>query len=63
MYTRMLDAALIDRIEDMDGILFVRFPITELSEAISRSLMTVKRSLNELENAGLILQVRQGMGE
>ena len=25
--------------------------------------MTVKRSLNELETAGLIMQVRQGVGE
>ena len=25
--------------------------------------MTVKRSLNELENAGLIMRVRQGVGE
>ncbi|RHR00066.1 DeoR family transcriptional regulator, partial [Clostridium sp. AF20-17LB] len=27
------------------------------------SPMTVKRSLNELENAGLIMRVRQGVGE
>ena len=27
------------------------------------SSMTVKRSLNELENAGLIMRVRQGVGE
>ena len=30
---------------------------------IARSTMTVKRSLNELEDAGLILRVRQGFGE
>ena len=29
----------------------------------SRSSMTVKRSLNELETAGLIMRVRQGVGE
>ena len=29
----------------------------------SRSTMTVKRSLNELEAAGLIVRVRQGFGE
>ena len=25
--------------------------------------MTVKRALNELENAGLVMRVRQGVGE
>ena len=30
---------------------------------IARSTMTVKRSLKELEDAGLILRVRQGFGE
>ena len=29
----------------------------------TRSPMTVKRSLNELETAGLIMRVRQGVGE
>ena len=29
----------------------------------TRSPMTVKRSLNELETAGLIMRVRQGIGE
>ena len=63
MYARMLDAVLTDGIEDMNGILFIRFPIMELSAALSRSHMTVKRSLNELEEAGLIMRVRQGIGE
>ena len=35
----------------------------ELAAALARSTMTVKRSLNELEDAGLILRVRQGFGE
>ena len=63
MYARMLDTALTDGTEDMNGILFICFPITELSAAISRSHMTVKRSLKELEGAGLILRVRQSIGE
>ena len=33
------------------------------SDALARSTMTVKRSLNELEDAGLILRVRRGVGE
>ena len=63
MYARMLDDVLANRIEDMNGILFICFPIVELSAALSRSTMTVKRSLNELEAAGLIVRVRQGFGE
>lgn len=63
MYARMLDAVLTTGTEDMNGILFICFPIVELSAALSRSTMTVKRSLNELEVAGLIVRVRQGFGE
>ena len=62
MYARMLDDVLANGIEDMNGILFICFPIVELSAALSRSTMTVKRSLNELEAAGLIVRVRQGFG-
>lgn len=63
MYARMLDDVLANGIEDMNGILFICFPIVELSAALSRSTMTVKRSLNELEAAELIVRVRQGFGE
>ena len=63
MYARMLDDVLANGIEDMNGILFICVPIVELSAALSRSTMTVKRSLNELEAAGLIVRVRQGFGE
>ena len=49
--------------EDENGILFVCFPVTAIAAVLSRSPMTVKRSLNELENAGLIMRVRQGVGE
>ena len=63
MYARLLDEILTDGVEDSNGILFIRFPIVELAAALSRSTMTVKRSLNELEDAGLILRVRQGFGE
>ena len=63
MYARLLDEILTDGVEDSNGILFIRFPIVDLAAALSRSPMTVKRSLNELEDAGLILRVRQGFGE
>ena len=63
MYARMLDIVFLSVIEDANGILFIHFPIVELAAALARSTMTVKRSLNELEDAGLILRVRQGFGE
>ena len=53
MYARLLDATLMEGAEDTNGILFVRFPIVELAAALSRSSVTVKRSLKELEDAGL----------
>ncbi len=62
MYCRMLDAMLSKGQEDENGILFVCFPVTAIATVLSRSPMTVKRSLNELETAGLIMRVRQGVG-
>ena len=59
----MLDAKLSKGQEDENGILFVCFPVTAIAAVLSRSPMTVKRSLNELETAGLIMRVRQGVGE
>ena len=50
-------------LREVRRILFVRFPIVKLAAALSRSSVTVKRSLKELEDAGLILRVRRGVGE
>ena len=63
MYARLLDEILIRGIPDSNGILFIRFPITKLAAALSRSPQTCKRSLNELEQAGMIMRVRQSVGE
>ena len=60
MYARLLDAALA---AGANGIIFTRCPIVELAGALGRSTMTVKRALRELEDAGLLLRVRQGFGE
>ena len=57
------DAMLSKGQEDENGILFVCFPVTAIATVLSRNSMTVKRSLNELETAGLIMRVRQGVGE
>lgn len=63
MYARLLDEILTDGVEDSNGILFIRFPIVELAAALSRNPMTVKRSFNGSEQAGMIMHVRQGVGE
>ncbi len=63
MYARLLDATLAEGAEDTNGILFVCFPIVKLVAALSRSSVTVKRSLKELEDAGLILRVHRAVGE
>ena len=39
------------------------FPVSSTAKVMYRNSMTVKRSLNELETAGLIMRVRQGVGE
>ena len=39
-----------------------QFPVVELAVAPGRSTQTCKRALRELEAAGLILRVRQGIG-
>ena len=63
MYARLLDEIMANGIEDNNGILYVHFPIMELAIAICRSPMTVKRSLNELKQAGMIVRARQSVGE
>jgi hypothetical protein len=63
LYARLLGEILTNGIPDRNGILFIRFPIMELAAALSRSPMTVKRSLNELEQAGMIMRVRRNVGE
>ena len=63
LYARLLDVALAAGAEDANGIIFARCPIAELAGALGRSAMTVKRALRELEDAGLLLRVRQGFGE
>ena len=63
MYARLLDEILTRRTEDSNGILFICFSVMEIAAALSRSLQTCKRSLNELKQAGMIMCVCQGIGE
>ena len=63
LYACLLDEIIAEGIEDRNGIMYIEFPIMELAIAICRSPMTVKRTLNELEQAGMIMRVRQSVGE
>lgn len=63
MYARLLAAVPASGMEDANGILFIRFPVAGLAAAMGRSPQTCKRALRELEDAGLILRVRQKIGE
>ena len=63
MYARLLGEIYAAGTEDANGILFIRFRLAELAVALGRSTQTCKRALRELEAAGLILRVRQGIGE
>ena len=62
MYAKLLGAVLTAGTEDINGILFVQFPIVELAAALGRSAQTCKRTLRELEDAGLLLRVRREIG-
>lgn len=45
---------------DEDGSVYAIYPIRQMADDLNRSERTVKNALNELENAGLLLCVRQG---
>ena len=61
MYAKLLGAVLTAGVEDANGML-LSVPLAELAVALGRSTQTCKRALRELEAAGLILWVRQGIG-
>ena len=63
VYERLLDSAIRRGIEDENGVIFVRYPIIRLAEDISKSAMTVKRALKDLEDRGLIFRIRNKVGE
>lgn len=48
---------------DQTGRVFIHYPITKLAEALHKSETTVKTALSDLEDAGLILRARQGIGK
>ena len=48
---------------DEAGRVYVVYPIRQMADDLNRSERTVKTALNELENAGLLLRVRQGWNQ
>jgi hypothetical protein len=63
LYARMLDEAMNRGRTDDAGKIFIVFPIREMAFTLSRSSMTMKRVLRELEDGGLIKRNRQGAGK
>lgn len=63
IYCRILDATLADGVEDESGQIFICIPIGELTNAITKSQMTVKRTIRELEKVGLLDRRQQGFGK
>ena len=63
LYALLLDRANLSKVNgwiDGQGRIYLVFTISKLADALDRSSMTVKNSLNELETAGLIERRRQG---
>ena len=63
LYALLLDRATLSQKSgwvDEQGRLYLVFPIGKIADALDRSPMTVKNSLNELDAAGLIERKRQG---
>lgn len=63
LYALLLDRATLSQKNgwiDETGRLYLVFPIGKIANAIDKSPMTVKNSLNELDAAGLIERRRQG---
>ena len=52
-----------DRWTDKRGAVYVIYPIAKLAEHLQRGLSTIKKSLLELEQAGLVERKRMGMGK
>ena len=62
LYPRLLKCILTDGKPDENGRFFVRYPIRDIALDIDKSEMTVKRCLRSLEDAGLIIRVRERVG-
>lgn len=66
LYALLLDRASLFRKtgwKDEEGSIFVVYPIGYLADDLGKSHMTVKKALNELEEAGLLVRKKQGFSK
>ena len=66
LYALLLDRASLSRKtgwKDEEGHIFVVYPIAYLADDLGKSPMTVKKALNELEEAGLLVRKKQGFSK
>lgn len=66
LYALLLDRASLSRKtgwKDEEGHIFVVYPIVYLANDLGKSSMTVKKALNELEEAGLLVRKKQGFSK
>ena len=66
LYALLLDRASLSRKtgwKDEEGHIFVVYPIAYLADDLRKSHMTVKKALNELEDAGLLERQKQGFSK
>ena len=64
LYALLLDRASLSRKtgwKDEEGHIFVVYPIAYLADDLRKSHMTVKKALNELEVAGLLVRKKTGI--
>ena len=66
LYVILLDRARLSQKNagwtDEQGYVFIIFPIKDLAEVMHKSEMTIKTALNALEEEGLIVRKRRGLG-
>lgn len=66
LYALLLDRASLSRKtgwKDEEGHIFVVYPIVYVADDLEKSPMTVKKALNELEEAGLLVRKKQGFSK
>ena len=66
LYALLLDRSKISRNngwKNEKGYIYVIYPIMDLAQVLVKSHMTIKKALNELENAGLLERQKQGFSK
>lgn len=66
LYALLLDRSKISRNngwKNEKGYIYVIYPIMDLAQVLEKSHMTIKKALNELEDAGLLERQKQGFSK